>query len=304
MFNFFTTGTKSSNIIIEVTKDALMINNQRITLPLPIEAFEPFFGPALEYRDGEYRWREYGISTSSTSPKKITHLTLHTAYDAMWAASKEEQSPFFTGKVIVDGKEIQNTLFSEIKNRHFEVSQFSYPREAKKPCLITIKYNKFYDPAYKAPEITKDTYVIKELNEEVIEFKDFGFKLAVIQELMYVQEILVPKLDVYQFVEFYDKRKIDIEVEGYDPIPEVLQYFKDLPIPKRLAPLVTKLYQDGSNEIYLNALVYGDGTETYWDIESTADLIHFPNLKKMTLVYAKEAVIAEFNALGVDAKPL
>jgi hypothetical protein len=77
---------------------------------------------------------------------------------------------------------------------------------------------------------------------------------------------------------------------------------KDLPIPKSLAPLVTKLDQDGGNEIYLNALVFGNGDEIYWDIESTADLIQFPNLKKMKLGYVKEGIVDEFIKLGIDAK--
>ncbi len=34
-----------------------------------------------------------------------------------------------------------------------------------------------------------------------LKFKDLGFKLAVANELMYIQEILTPKIDVYKFIE-------------------------------------------------------------------------------------------------------
>ena len=59
-------------------------------------------------------------------------------------------------------------------------------------------------------------------------FKDFNFKLCVIQELMYQKCILTPKFDVWDFAKQYKARKINIEKEGYDIIPEVATYFKEL----------------------------------------------------------------------------
>ena len=45
--------------------------------------------------------------------------------------------------------------------------------------------------------------------EKCVQFKSFNFKLAVVQELMYVQEVLKPKFDVYDFCENYTERDID-----------------------------------------------------------------------------------------------
>jgi hypothetical protein len=121
---------------------------------------------------------------------------------------------------------------------------------------------------------------------------------------MYTQEILQPKFELYEFIEWYTEREIDIEEEGYEPIAEVTQFFRDIKIPKNMAPLLTEIYQDGGNEVYMNLLRFGNGTEDYWDIKSAVDAKQFPNLKKATLCYAEDAVFNEMNALGIDAESL
>jgi len=93
-----------------------------------------------------------------------------------------------------------------------------------------------------------------------------------------------------------------LDEEGYEPIEEVIQYFRDLPIPKRLAEKVTEIYQDGGNDIYLNLIRFAEGDEEHWDILSTQDVKHFPNLKKAVLCYANDKVLTELNEKGIDAK--
>jgi hypothetical protein len=63
------------------------------------------------------------------------------------------------------------------------------------------------------------------MEENVITFKDFNFKLAVIQELKYNQKIISPKFDLWEFAKNYNERKIDIEKEGYEAIPEAINFF-------------------------------------------------------------------------------
>jgi hypothetical protein len=117
--------------------------------------------------------------------------------------------------------------------------------------------------------------------EKCVQFKSFNFKLAVVQELMYVQEVLKPKFDVYDFCENYTKRDIDPEEYYFEIIPEVKKWFQDLPIPASLAPLVTELYFDGGNEIYAQLIPFWDGESDDFDIESLTeeDILQFPNLK-------------------------
>ena len=52
-----------------------------------------------------------------------------------------------------------------------------------------------------------------------MKFKNLNFKLAIIQELMYVQEILKPKFDVYDFCKEYIRKEI-IPDDYFDEIDE------------------------------------------------------------------------------------
>ena len=119
------------------------------------------------------------------------------------------------------------------------------------------------------------------IEEKCVQFKNFNFKLAVVQELMYVQEVLKPKFDVYDFCENYTERDIDPEDYYFEVIPEVKKWFMDLPIPASLAALVTELYFDGGNEVYAQLIPFWDGEDDVFDIESLIeeDISQVPNLK-------------------------
>lgn len=137
------------------------------------------------------------------------------------------------------------------------------------------------------------------------QFKDFNFKLSVIQVLMYEKEILTPKFDLYSFATNYQERKIDIEKEGYDFIPEVTQYFEDLVIPAEMLATVEAIYQEGGNDIYMHLLRFWDGEDETFNITSTDDLALLPNLKKIVLFFDdEEKMVDEFNNLGVEAEYL
>lgn len=133
-------------------------------------------------------------------------------------------------------------------------------------------------------------------------FKDFNFKLAVIQVLMYEKELLKPMFDFYEFVGNYKERKIDIEEEGYDIIPEIKSYFEALEIPSELLEQVDEIDQDGGNEIYLQVVRFWDGEDDLFNITSTDDVELLPNLKKITLFYDdEEKMVDEFASKGIEA---
>tara|TARA_R110000751_G_scaffold307700_1_gene430655 strand:+ start:6582 stop:7490 length:909 start_codon:yes stop_codon:yes gene_type:complete len=299
--NFFNQKNKSSNLTITIDNDELFINGKIIELPINSSNLTEYLGKPSETGGNEIRWKDLGISTNPHGNGRTNHLALHSDYNPMEAKSKAEQKPFFKGKIIVDGVEINKKHFDNITMRKYEIKHFTYTGE-KKPCLISISYNEIFDKGFVKPQLTKEKYTIKRLDEEQIKFKDFGFKLSIIQELMYNKEFLKPKFDLYEFVEWYDKRKIDIEKEGYKPISEVTQYFKDLPIPKKYASEITEIYQDGGNDIYLQLLRFGEGWEDYWDIVTAEDSKQFPNLKKAILCYAKDNVVDEMNNMGINAE--
>lgn len=300
MINIFNKKNKSSDITIRIDNDVLFINEKIIELPINSNNLTEYLGKPSKTGGNEIHWKDMGISTNPHKNGRTNHLSLYVDYNPMEMKSKAEQKPFFKGKIIVDGVELNKKYFDNITKRKYEITHFTYTGK-KSPCLISIAYNEIFDRGFVKPELTKDKYTIKKLDEEQIEFADFGFKLCVIQELMYNKELLEPKFELYEFVEWYDKRNIDIEKEGYKPIPEVTQYFKDLPIPKKYATEITEINQN-DGDIYLQLLRFGEGWENYWDIENTEDVKQFPKLKKATLVYAKENVLQELNAMGIKAE--
>lgn len=114
------------------------------------------------------------------------------------------------------------------------------------------------------------------------QFKDLNFKLLVIQALMYDQEKLTPRFEVREFARRYTAREIMIEDEGYDPIPEVLDYFRGLPLAPALLAQVEELGFDGGLEIYSQICPYWDGEDDVFDPVSAADAALLPNLKRIS----------------------
>jgi hypothetical protein len=137
------------------------------------------------------------------------------------------------------------------------------------------------------------------------EFKDINFKLCALQILMYEKNLLTAKFDVWEFVENYTARKIDVDEEGYRIIPEVLHYFKNFPIDAALLAEIDEIYQDGGNEIYMKIIPFWDGEDDEFNVTSTEDVALFPNLKKMTIFYDKsDAILQELQSKGIDTKYL
>lgn len=87
-----------------------------------------------------------------------------------------------------------------------------------------------------------------------IEFKDFNFKLVVIQQLMYERELITPKFDAYDFAASYKERAIEIDEEGYEIIPEIKDYFEKLEVDEKYAAEITEIYQDGAAQNSINSV--------------------------------------------------
>lgn len=110
-------------------------------------------------------------------------------------------------------------------------------------------------------------------------FKDFNFKLLVIDALMYQKHVLEPKFDVYDFAKTYTERSIDVELDGYDVIPEVQQYFEMFPLTKHDLAKVTRIVVDGALEIYQQIYPFWDGEDDSFALKSVDDIQYLPNLK-------------------------
>lgn len=131
-------------------------------------------------------------------------------------------------------------------------------------------------------ETIKEDKPVKPRPASARQFEDLNFKLLVIQNLMYDEEILQPRFELDDFVKHYTAREIMVRKEGYELIPEVRDYFDALLIPPQLLAQVEDLYFDGGAQIYSQLFPYWDGECDIFDPASVADIRLLPNLKRMS----------------------
>ena len=140
---------------------------------------------------------------------------------------------------------------------------------------------------------------------DILHFDTLNFKLAIIQVLMYDLHLLKPEFDIYDFAEQYQGEKIDTDSDTI--IEPALNFFKEMEIPKKLAPYVEMLYMDGGNDLYMNIIPQWDGEDDSFDLNeiTLAELQQFPNLKKATLMSSNFDKVKEvFKALNIEAELL
>ena len=141
--------------------------------------------------------------------------------------------------------------------------------------------------------------------EGYLQFDNFNFKLAIIQELMYDINVLQPEFDIYEFAKEYKGEEIDTESDTV--IEPALEYFKNLQIPKSLAKEVGAFYMDGGNEVYMNIIPQWDGEDGYFDLNdvSLTELRQFPNLTEATILTDDFDKIKKiFDAAGIKVELL
>ncbi|MFS9425924.1 DUF6892 domain-containing protein [Streptococcus infantis] len=157
------------------------------------------------------------------------------------------------------------------------------------------------------PEIKheRESYKLKETDEELLHFDNINFKLTIIQVLMYDLEVLKPVFNIFDFAE--ESSELNIDTESMEIIQPTLEYMMNLPIPKKYAEQVQEIYMDGGNEIYLNLIPQWDGEDDGFDLNevSLKELQQFPNLKQATIISSNfEHVKKTFDKQGVQVKVL
>ena len=299
MINIF--SKKDKNICIYCTQQDLEINGVSIEYPIQLNKLKRLFGkPNQVVTDEKYTFTKTYV-WDSLGLKALESLGSIHSIQCIYSNSKRlKNAPkkLFKGTLFLNNKlfviEEQKPIEKTYLQGFWNVGKLQLPDD-NKAFAVNIWYNKYF-------KIPENKYKIQPLNEPEINFTDFNFKLCILQILMYERELLLPKFDIYEFIRWYKKRSINTEEERFEPIPEALDYLKKLPIPMRFAGEITEIYQDGGNEIYLNTCLECEGYEDYWNITSIEDLKHFPNLKKVTLCYAKDNIMAELIEMGVEAK--
>lgn len=194
-------------------------------------------------------------------------------------------------------------LFDRAKAGNFSVIAWSEDdvRGKYKGSTDSPQWNCTFSFTPPEPEHFVQSYKIKKCKEEVLEFTDINFKLAVVQQLMYEKKLLEPIFDIYRFAELYDGSPIDTESEKI--IKPALNWFKKLPVPKRLAAEIETLCSDGGDEVYMNLIPQWDGKDDVFDIKSiTPDEIkQFPNLKSVS-IFADGEVLEVFKSCGIQVE--
>lgn len=139
---------------------------------------------------------------------------------------------------------------------------------------------------YRPPPVVKRSsgkWKLPVADEPVLEIASFPFRLAIIQELMYEQDLLTPRFDVHDFAQDQGARSFDVNAVGFEIIPSVRTWFRKLPIPARLAETVETLVLDGGNHIYLQLIPLWDGEDESFTIRrlSAEDLAPFTRLRSV-----------------------
>mgnify|MGYP000877596350 FL=1 len=148
------------------------------------------------------------------------------------------------------------------------------------------------------------TPISEKSTEDMLYFDNLNFKLAIIQVLMYDLKLLNPEFDIYDFA---DRYKEEIDTDSDTVIEPVMNFFKNLQVPKRLAPYVETIYMDGGNDVYMNIIPQWDGEDESFDLNeiTLTELQQFPNLKKATLMSSNFDEVKDiFDAANIKAELL
>lgn len=321
-------------VTIAVTTDGLSVNGQLVTSSNQLAAI---LGPAIEkkvdvktdtesYQRQVLVWEDLGIVQNLSEDSAKISLEVALTTDSSIIKKRLVNQPF-RGQVFLkhfklleywSDEDLRNAyLFLEDKIADWEVAAdlteqvrnelVALPRPHERRIVI-IREQKYpfsdFFVDYSPPKLKKplDKYQSSSMANQ-IELKDFNFRLAIIQELMYEQDLL-PRFDVWEFCNQYPIREINIEEEGYDVIPEVKAWFEALPISREMAEQVTSLYFDGGNEVYGQIVPFWDGEDDLYDIAQLRpeELAQFPNLKTIdgSALLMTEEVKDTFRQAGIE----
>lgn len=307
-------------IIIE--KDGLTFGNEKVSLPFTREKVDAILGtPRIEEREYSfsdrptfhkvyYRWDSLGIYCSADKPQdQYDHFVIGVAPSPLEA---DAGKPYFTGKVLIGKKDYKEAVFKldkyeciyQKKVGPLEVSTYLPDKveEARDPEMARICATDV-EIIYHAPRPKTSIYDLKKAEEPVLSFSSFPFKLLVMEELMYRQGVLEPKFDIYDFAEKNPKREIDVEDEGYDPIPDAKKWFRDYEIPAKYAEKITTLLWDGGLTVFTQIWPFWDGEDDYFDVKKLTpeEVAQFSNLKRVEGVggFSKKA-LEVFKQQGIE----
>jgi hypothetical protein len=292
---------------ILVSDHDIRVDGNSFSIPVSLQTLKNILGNTPAIFKGKYNtvytWHDLGIRAYSNDKVNVQAFGLDIVRH-----KKYNFTPLslYTGKLKI-GDQDYTTIKVQRKDEYDDSMEITLGvnhvfidlNDSNEIASIEISQVKQPEPI-EDPDRYKFTPVIG----EKIEFKDFNFKLAVIQVLMYEKELLKPAFDIFEFAKRYRQREIDVDEEGYDIIPEVKKYFENLEIDRKYADEITEIIQDGGNDIYMNMIAFWSGEDDVFNIRSFEDTVHFKNLKKVELFYDEniDTIREELRAKGISAE--
>ena len=274
---------------ISIVNDRLIINEKEIIFPSNIHELEGLLGAARKTKKQYnviYTWDEHGILGYSKNGQAVEGVTMEMVNDRFDFSPKH----LFSSSFMINGVDYHIVKKKPLRkaSKYREGGSITFGNldvyfDIDDDKVINICITEYIPPA---PKVYSDKYKYQPIAGEKIQFTDFNFKLAVVQQLMYEKKVLEPMFNLYEFVENYPAREIDIERAGYDLIPEVTAYFQQLEVDKKYAADITEIIQEGGDDIYGQLLRFWDGEDDTFNIQNFEDVKHFPNLRSMQLFYA------------------
>lgn len=285
--------------IINVKTNSINVFGTELELPIMLDNLKGLFGKGEEKSlfDGQkiYVWEQYGIYVWLNG-KYVTGFRINLSVEDFELCNSN-----YKGQLLINDEFFNNAKWKKDEfglGKELEIGKFSLFRD-KNLEFITIDIND--ETVY----VKSNKYELKHLDEPILQFDNFNFKLCIIQELMYNKGLLKPEFDVYEFAEEYDEREIDIDEEGYEPIKEVVDWFKKIEIPVSMASNIEEIIMDGGDDIYLQIIPFWDGEDDYFDVKDVteAEIKQFSNLKKITLLPSDDnaKLIEKLNNYGIEA---
>ncbi|EDT75664.1 DUF6892 domain-containing protein [Clostridium butyricum] len=127
-------------------------------------------------------------------------------------------------------------------------------------------------------------------------FEDFGFKLVVINSLLEKETSFSNKLE-----EMNEEYVAVYEGDGFECIPEMVEFFENLNLTKEDLALVTELCFDGGEEIYFMIMPEYDGEYDEFDVKSIGGFEKLSNLRQVEYIaMCSEELINEFKEKGIE----
>lgn len=293
---------------VSIQSDQIIIGQHVVTFPLPLDTVKGIFGPDAVIHKAKfntiYTWHALGVYAYSKDETVVDGIAFEIKKEKTY---KFLPTSIFQGAITFAGVPLQAYTLTkkEPTDTHAnwiagETMVFFDLNDQDE--ILTVEISRYVPEVIPEP----DRYAFKPIDGKPMQFKDLNFKLAVIQVLMYEKELIQPAFDIFEFAKRYTVRTIDVDSEGYDIIPEALQYFEQLQIDERLAPEVDELSQDGGNDIYMNIIPFWSGSTEDFTIQSFEDVDQFPNLKTIVLFYDPrlEQIQAEMREKGITVDPL